>query len=160
MRFFFIVILFAFVGCGNMEQAKRAFIKKYNNENFDVFQYKSILIRTFDRNRNYIIYFFDDTHKEPYVLTVDKADSSITRISYDLIKDSSQVDKDEMNKLIKKFFTYQVPALGVDSNKNVIVSFDGDEHNNIVRVSNQHFFEHSRKSWWTNITSDWFEHKR
>lgn len=161
MRFFLLALSFVFVGCGNLEQTKREFVKKYNHENFDDFRGTSIFLRRWDRNGHYyLMYFWRRPQKRPYVLTVNIADSSIAKISYDWIEDSSRIDKDATNKLLKKFFRYRVAGLEVDSTKNVFVNFNSEANDGIVRISDQRFFEHSRKSWWTNITGDWFENKK
>src|SRR5450631_2437437 len=114
MRFFLIALSFIFVGCGSLEQAKRAFVKKYNHENFDDFRGTNLFLRTSDRNGNCLIYFWRDPQKRPYILNVSIADSSISTINYRLIEDSSRIDLDATNKLVKKFFRYQVVGLAVD----------------------------------------------
>ncbi len=39
-------------------------------------------------------------------------------------------------------------------------NFNSEANNNIMRISDQRFFEQSSKSWWTNIAGDRFEYKK
>jgi len=160
MKFLLIALSFIFVGCGSLEQAKRAFVKKYNHENFDDFRGTSLFLRTSDRNGKYLIYFWRAPQERPYILKVGIADSSIAEIDYSWIEDSSRIDKDTTDRLVKKFLRYKIVGLAVDSSKNVSVNFDADYHNNIVRISDQRYFERSPKSWWSNITDNWYEDKK
>lgn len=147
--------------CNNLNSQNSKFIEIYENENFDSFVNKGILIRNFDKDNDPVIYVCTDLQNAfnngPYIVVIDRKTERIKSSSTNLMSDSSNLDKLAMNKLALKFLKYKIRLLKVDRFKNVFINIFKSEEPTLVRFSNLKYKTGQYKTGWIKINKYWYE---
>lgn len=161
-----IILILLLMGCNSKAETNRKFVMYYEKENFDEFKNSSFLIRSGDNSGGIIIFAYDyglytDTvnnpNVHPYIITIDRRSLQIKRTSCHLMNsDSTEINKEKLEKLSQRFLKYNINSLKVDSNKNVIISLRYDERPNLIRFSNLKF-KSSRYDSWEHVKDNWYQ---
>ncbi len=148
---------------------ERAFLIKYEFEDFSQFNNTHIFIRGVDNERNPIILMnapdlVNDTSRIGlYVVVLDEKDNNIIRTNWTLKRDSTIiVDADtlQLQQLAQRFMQYEIPRLDVDEQGNVFVYLADVETLAMVRFANENELQkRSKETKWKNIKSNWYKSK-
>ncbi|WP_019969200.1 hypothetical protein [Segatella maculosa] len=157
------LIILCFNSC--IEQSKeKAFLAKYEFEDFSQFNNVSVFIRGGDSERNPIIFvdaphLVRDTSKVGcYVVILDKTNYRIINAKWTLIEDSVNADTVKLQKLAQVFMKYEIPRLDVDKDGNIFVYLKDVETLALVRFANENELQKRNKEVkWINIKHNWYK---
>ncbi len=144
-------------------QDNNSFIKKYENEDFSPFINTGIHIRGNDEVGDPILFISDDLEnadkKGPVIVIVSRNKKSIKQISFNLSKDSLNVDQVKLKQLALKFLNYKVFSLMVDANNNVFLRLKESDKPTLARFSHQKFVTTADvfKGKWKLLKGSWYE---
>lgn len=143
---------------------KKAFLAKYEFEDFSQFKNVSVFIRGGDSERNPIV-FVDAPHLVRdtsgvgcYVVILDKKNYRIINAKWTLTKDSVNADTVKLQYLAQTFMQYKIPRLQVDEQGNVFVYLKDVETLALVRFANENELQkRSKEAKWINIKNNWYK---
>lgn len=159
---FFPIMLFAFISCQNIQQrANRTFVELYEYEDFSVFKDFYVWIRSCDNNKSCFVVICPNYSGEckdgSYVVEIDKESKEILDFNYRYLEDSINFDKKRYDNLAKKFISYNVNSINVDSNNNVYIKVFHTTVPTLIRFSEKQFISFNRNEKWRKITGLWYE---
>lgn len=157
------LIMLCFNSCIGQSKEK-AFLAKYEFEDFSQFKNVSVFIRGGDSERNPII-FVDAPHLVRdtsdvgcYVVILDKKNYRIINAKWTLTKDSVNADTVKLQYLAQTFIQYKIPRLKVDEQENVFVYLKDVETLALVRFANENELQKRNKEIkWINIKHNWYK---
>ena len=148
------------------QSKEKAFLAKYEFEDFSQFKNVSVFIRGIDSERNPIIFvdaphLVRDTSKVGcYVVILDKKNYRIINAKWTLTKDSVNADTVKLQHLAQAFIQYKIPRLQVDEQGNVFVYLKDVETLALVRFANENELQKRNKEVrWINIKPNWYKPK-
>lgn len=143
---------------------EKAFLSKYEFENFSQFKNASVFIRGGDGEGNPIIvidaqHLVRDTSKVGcYVVILDKKSDRIIRSKWTLTEDKVNADTIKLQQLAQTFMQYKIPRLEVDEQGNVFVYLKDVETVALVRFANENELKkRSKEVKWINIKGNWYK---
>ncbi|MDR1761472.1 MAG: hypothetical protein LBR55_03380 [Bacteroidales bacterium] len=144
---------------------ERAFLIKYEFEDFSQFNNTHIFIRGGDGKRNPIIMInapnlVDDTSRVGlYVITLDKKNYQVIEAKW-MTEYYVDADTIQLQQLAQRFMQYEIPRLDVDEQGNVFVYLADVETLAMVRFANENELQkRSKETKWKNIKSNWYKPK-
>ena len=157
------LIMLCFNSCIGQFKEK-AFLAKYEFEDFSQFKNVSVFIRGRDSERNPIV-FVDAPHLVRdtsgvgcYVVILDKKNYRIINAKWTLTKDSVNADTVKLQYLAQTFMQYKIPRLQVDEQGNVFVYLKDVETLALVRFANENELQKRNKEIkWINIKHNWYK---
>ena len=159
------LMMFLFNSCIGQSKEK-AFIAKYEFEDFSQFNNVHIFIRGGDRERNPIIminapHLVNDTSRIGlYVVTLDKKNYQVIEAKWTLTEYAVNADTVKLQQLAQAFMNYKIPRLDVDEQGNVFVYLADVETLAMVRFANENELQkRSKETKWKNIKSNWYKSK-
>jgi len=165
MRYLFLatVYLATMFSCNSKEGKYRKFVEQYKDENFEVFKNTSMFIRSAASDGGKIIFAYDEPisstlNNGAYVITIDDTRKKIKNTSCHLMKDSTVVDKEKLERLVIKFIEYPISYLGVDSSNNVFINLKVNESPDLIRFSDLKYKTEKYKNW-KRVKENWYENK-
>ena len=144
---------------------KKAFLVKYELEDFSQFNGVSLFIRGLNKDENIVIigdasYLVNDSSKVvSFGVMLDKENNKVVKIwlyqhEYYIIADTVK-----LQQLAQTFMKYEIPRLNVDKEGNVFVYLKNFETLAFARfVDNSEFFKRYHKAW-ENIKGNWYKPK-
>jgi hypothetical protein len=142
---------------------KKAFLAKYEFEDFSQFKNVSLFIRGGDSERNPIIvvdapHLVRDTLKVGcYVVTLDKRTYQVKEAKW-MIEYDVEADTLKLQQLAQTFMRYRIPRLDVDTVGNVFVYVKDVATLALVRFANENELQkRSKETQWINIKSNWYK---
>lgn len=155
------ILTILFCGCFSQKNMSSDFIKKYGGENFAEFNNTSIFVRSSINDSDEIIFAYDDKldpklNNGAYVITLNRVQKKIKNASCHLMKDSTIVNKEKLEKLALKFIEYQIGYLSVDSSSNVLINIRANKSPNLIRFSDMKYKTEKYKDW-KLIKDNWYE---
>lgn len=147
-----------------IEQSKeKAFLAKYEFEDFSQFKNVSVFIRGRDSERNPIIFvdaphLVRDTSKVGYyVVILDKRNYQIIKAKW-MTKYDVESDTLKLQHLAQTFMQYKITRLKVDGQENVFVYLKDVETLALVRFANENELQkRSKEVKWINIKHNWYK---
>ena len=143
---------------------EKAFLSKYEFEDFSQFENASVFIRGGDGEGNPIIFinaphFIRDTSKVGgYVVILDKKNAQVIGAKWSLTKSYVNADTVKLQQLAQTFMRYKIPRLNVDEQGNVFVYLKDVETLALVRFANENELQkHSKEGNWINIKQNWYK---
>ena len=157
------LIMLCFNSCIGQFKEK-AFLAKYEFEDFSQFKNVSVFIRGRDSERNPIV-FVDAPHLVRdtsgvgcYIVILDKKNYRIINAKWTLTKDSVNADTVKLQYLAQTFMQYKIPRLQVDEQGNVFVYLKDVETLALVRFANENELQkRSKETKWINIKNNWYK---
>jgi hypothetical protein len=147
--------------CSVQERANKAFIEKYEKENFDAFINTSVFVRSKDKDGD-IMVFVGDLEKEecgaPFIVTVYQESKKVKSTSRHLLKDTCEVDEERMIKLALKYREYGIGFLKVYENRNAFFNVVEAERPTLIRFSDMKYKTEEYKDW-KQVKGNWYEKK-
>lgn len=147
------------------QSKERAFLAKYELEDFSQFNNVHIFIRGGDRERNPIIMINapnlvnDSSRVGLYVVILDKKDYQVIEAKWTLTEYYVDADTIKLQQLAQAFMKYEIPRLDVDEQGNVFVYLKDFETLALARfVDESELLKNPRKKW-TNIKGNWYKPK-
>ncbi len=154
-------MMFCFNSCVDTFYEK-AFLSKYEFEDFSQFNEINIFKRGGDENYQCIVidvpFFVNDTIKTVYyIVTLDRKRHQVTGTKW-TIGSYIQADTVKLQQLAQTFMQYNIPRLEVDEQGNVFVYLKDSETLALVRFSNKKELQkHSKETYWTNVKHNWYK---
>ena len=156
------LIILGFNSCiGQFEE--KAFLAKYEFEDFSQFNNVSVFIRGGDSERNPII-FVDAPHLVRdtsdvgcYVVIFDKKNYQIIEAKW-MTEYDVEADTLKLQHLAQVFMQYRIPRLKVDEQENVFVYLKDVETLALVRFANENELQKRNKEIkWINVKPNWYK---
>ena len=156
------LIILSFNSCiGQFEE--KAFLAKYEFEDFSQFNNVSVFIRGGDSERNPII-FVDAPHLVRdtsdvgcYVVIFDKKNYQIIEAKW-MTEYDVEADTLKLQHLAQVFMKYEIPRLDVDKDGNVFVYLKDVETLALVRFANENELQKRNKEIkWINVKPNWYK---
>lgn len=146
------------------QSKERAFIVKYEYEDFSPFKGINVFKRGGDGNNQILVmdvsYFVNDSSKTGcYVVTLDKKNHHVTKAKWTT---EYHVDSDttKLQQLAQVFMRYEIPRLNVDKAGNVFVYLKDIETLALVRFVNESELQtRSKETRWISIKGNWYKRK-
>ena len=145
------------------QSEEKAFLAKYEFEDFSQFKNVSVFIRGGDNQRNPIIFvdaphLVRDTSKVGcYVVTLDKKTYQVIKAKW-MTEYDVEADTLKLQHLAQTFIMYRIPRLDVDTAGNVFVYLKDVETLALVRfIDEKEMLKDPRE--WINIKDNWFKPK-
>jgi hypothetical protein len=142
---------------------KKAFLAKYEFEDFSQFKNVSLFIRGGDSERNPIIvvdapHLVRDTSKVGfYVVILDKKTDQVIKAKW-MTEYDVEADTLKLQQLAQTFMRYRIPRLDVDTAGNVFVYVKDVETLALVGFANENELQkRSKETKWINIKSNWYK---
>lgn len=155
-----LLIMLLLCSCFGRYESEKDFIKKYGNENFDIFINTSFLIRGTDEEGDPIIFanmnFKNAYYEGPYIMTIEKETGSIKNSSFKLMNDSLNFNKKGAHDLALRFLKYRIYSIAVDENRNVYIRLKYGERPALVRFSDSDFISEEYEKQWKNLGGNWY----
>lgn len=143
---------------------EKAFLSKYEFEDFSQFENASVFIRGGDDEGNPIIVIdapllVRDTPKVGcYVVIMDKEGDNVIRTKWTLTENNVDADSVKLQQLAQAFVQYNIPRLEVDEQGNVFVYLKDVETLALVRFANEKELQkRSKEMHWINIKHNWYK---
>jgi len=158
------LMMFLFNSCIGQSKEK-AFIAKYEFEDFSQFNDVHVFIRGVDRERNPIIFVnapnsVSDTAKVGiYVVVLDKKSNQIIETKWTLTENYVDADTIKLQQLAQAFMKYKIPRLKVDEQGNVFVYLKDFETLALVRFENERELLKNPNKKWKIIKGNWYKPK-
>jgi hypothetical protein len=156
------LIMLCFNSCIGQSEEK-AFLAKYEFEDFSQFKNGSVFIRGGDSQRNPIIFvdaphLVRDTSKVGcYVVMLDKKTTKVIKAKW-MTEYDVEADTLKLQHLAQTFIMYRIPRLDVDTAGNVFVYLKDVETLALVRfIDEKEKLKYPRE--WINIKDNWFKPK-
>ena len=156
------LIMLCFNSCIGQSEEK-AFLAKYEFEDFSQFKNVSVIIRGGDSQRNPIIFvdaphLVRDTSKVGcYVVILDKKNHQVIKAKW-MTEYDVEADTLKLQHLAQTFIMYRIPRLDVDTAGNVFVYLKDVETLALVRfIDEKEMLKDPRE--WVNIKDNWFKPK-
>ncbi len=156
------LIMLCFNSCIGQSEEK-AFLAKYEFEDFSQFKNVSVFIRGGDNQRNPIIFvdaphLVRDTSKVGcYVVMLDKKTTKVIKAKW-MTEYDVEADTLKLQHLAQTFIMYRIPRLDVDTAGNVFVYLKDVETLALVRfIDEKEMLKDPRE--WINIKDNWFKPK-
>jgi lipopolysaccharide export LptBFGC system permease protein LptF len=158
---YFLFIVMATNHSCRLHPINENFVKLYNTENFEKFRLTTFFIRGHNSQGQSIVFAYDEKvppvkNNGAYVIEYDIERKIISSTNCRLMKDSSIVDVNKLERLVDEFVKYQVNYLQVDSNNNVFVSVYSNEEPDLVRFSDLKY-KSVKYDKWRQLNFNWFE---
>ncbi len=134
------------------------FVAKFGEENFENFAKKGVILRSFD-SVNIGRFFVNPNiylNNGVYIVSINVNNGNIVYESTQLIKDTSQLDKQSLNNLAKKFIKYGIYHLYVDSLGIVYINTMSMKRANLIRFPKLKYKTEEYKKW-KKIKANWYE---
>lgn len=145
---------------------EKAFLSKYEFENFSQFENTSVFIRGGDCQGNPIIFinaphWVRDTSKVGcYAVVLDKKSAQVIRAKWTLTESNVNADTLKLQQLAQTFMQYKIPRLKVDGQGNVFVYLKDVETLALVRFTNENeLLKQSKEMKWVRIKKNWYKPK-
>jgi hypothetical protein len=145
------------------QSEEKAFLAKYEFEDFSQFKNVSVFIRGGDNQRNPIIFvdaphLVRDTSKVGcYVVMLDKKTTKVIKAKW-MTEYDVEADTLKLQHLAQTFIMYRIPRLDVDTAGNVFVYLKDVETLALVRfIDEKEMLKDPRE--WINIKDNWFKPK-
>lgn len=143
---------------------KKAFLDKYELEDFSQFKKVNVFKRGGDENDQILAmdvsYFVNDTSKTGcYIVTLDKKKHYVTKAKW---ATEYHVDSDtaKLQQLAQIFMRYEIYRLTVDVAGNIFVYLKDIETLALVQFANEEELKkRSKETKWINIKSNWYKRK-
>jgi hypothetical protein len=156
------LIVFLFNSCS--ANYEKAFISKYNLEEFSQFNGVDMSFRGADKQKNLVIYgyapdFINNTSKVGYYLIrLKEQNYQVVEMKWTLIENNDKADTIKLQHLAQTFIMYRIPRLNVDTAGNVFVYLKDVEKLALVRFANENELQkRSREVKWINIKHNWYK---
>lgn len=144
---------------------KKAFLAKYESDDFSQFNNFHIFIRGRDREGNPIIgvnapnLVYDTARVEFYVVIFDKQDYHVKEAKW-MSENNVNADTVKLQQLAQTFMKYKIPRLNVDEQGNVFVYLADIETLALARFVNEsELLKRSKEMKWKNIKGNWYKPK-
>jgi hypothetical protein len=139
---------------------KKAFISKYEFEDFSQFNGVCCYIRGVDENKNPIIFANPECGNiTPYIIVLDKKNYQVIRTRWEITADRVITDTIKLQQLAQAFMKYEIPRLDVDEQGNVFVYLKDFETLGLSRFVNESELLKNPNKKWKNIKSNWYKPK-
>jgi hypothetical protein len=143
---------------------EKAFVVKYDIEDFSQFNNVHIFIRSGDRERSVIMvnapFLVHDTARVGlYVVIFDNKNYQILDTKWSLTKDYVNADTVKLQQLAQTFMQYKIPRLNVDEQGNVFVYLADIETLALVRFVNESELLKNPNRKWENSKGNWYKPK-
>ena len=156
------LIMSLFNGCAS--KYEKAFISKYNLEDFSQFNGVDMSFRGADKQNNLVIYGYapdliNNTSKVGYYLIrLKKPDYQVVEMEWTLIENNVKADTIKLQHLAQTFIMYRIPRLNVDTAGNVFVYLKDVETLALVRFTDENELQkRSKEAKWININHNWYK---
>jgi len=143
---------------------ERAFLAKYEFEDFSQFKGVNIFKRGTDKHNNPLLvmdaqHFINGTSKVGcYVVILDKKNYQVIETKWTLIENYVNADTIKLQKLAQTFMKYEIPRLNVDIQGNVFVYLADIETLALVQFINEsELLKRSKETKWVNIKNNWYK---
>jgi hypothetical protein len=143
---------------------KKAFLNKYEFEDFSQFNGVSVFIRGGDSEKRVIMIdapdLVNDTTKVGlYIVAFEKKNYQIIETKWTLTENNVNADTLKLQQLAQAFMKYEIPRLDVDKDGNVFIYLADVETLAFARfVDNSEFFKNYQKVR-KNIKGNWYKPK-
>lgn len=142
IHFIILYLLMTFSSCSNRSITNDdidKFISKYHDETFSDFVGVSISYRDSDLGDNIYMVAKQGGNFPPYIVRFNKGRNEVTSIDNKLLKQGNYKDYfsgNQIEDLMKKFISFNVQNLSVDSNGNAFISpFYGEHSPTLLRLN-------------------------
>ncbi len=147
------------------QSKEKAFLTKYEFEDFSQFKNVSVFIRGGDSERNPIIFVNaprlvrDTSNVGCYVVILDKKNYQVIKAGW-MVEYDVKADTVKLQQLAQTFMQYKIPRLRVDGQENVFVYLKDVETLALVRFANENELQKRNKEIkWINIKHNWYKPK-
>lgn len=145
---------------------KKAFLAKYEFEDFSQFKDVDVFKRGGDKNQQilamFISYHINDNSKTGcYLVTLDKKNCHILKTKW-TTEHHIEADTLKLQQLAQTFMKYKIPRLNVDTAGNVFVYLKDIETLAFVKFANEsELRKRSKETEWVKINdkNTWYRHK-
>lgn len=140
---------------------EKAFLAKYEFEDFSQFKEVNIFKRGGDENNQALVidvpYFVNNTLKTGcYIVTLDRKKYQVIRAKW-TTESNVNADTVKLQQLAKTFMQYKIPRLSVDEQGNVFVYLRDVETLALVKFANENELQkRSKEVKWINIKHSWY----
>lgn len=154
--------MLCFTSCNEQSKVK-AFLDKYEFEDFSQFNSVSVFIRGVDGENNPIVminaphWIYDTSRVGLYVVILDKKSNQIIETKWTLTENIVDADTVKLQQLIQTFIKYRIPRLNVDTSGNVFVYLKDNETLALARFINNSEFTKYNIEAWRNIKGNWYK---
>jgi len=156
------LIMFLFNSCAT--NYEKAFLAKYEFEDFSQFKEVDMSFRGADKQKNLVIYGYapdliNNTSKVGYYLIrLKNQNYQVVEMKWTLIENNVKADTIKLQHLAQTFIMYRIPRLNVDTAGNVFVYLKDVETLALVRFANENELQKRNKEVkWINIKHNWYK---
>lgn len=153
--------MLCFTSCNEQTRVK-AFLAKYEFEDFSQFNNVSVFIRGVDSENNPIVmidaphWIYDTSRVGLYVVILDKKSNQIIKTKWTLTENIVDADSVKLQQLIQTFIKYRIPRLNVDTAGNVFVYLKDCETLTLARFVGDNEFTKYNIEAWKKIKNNWY----
>lgn len=158
------LIMFLFNSCAT--NYEKAFLAKYEFEDFSQFKEVDMFFRGTNKENNLVIYGYapdliNNTSKaEFYLIVLNNQNHEIVEMDWKLIENNVKADTIKLQQLAQTFIMYRIPRLNVDTAGNVFVYLKDVETLALVRFANENELQkRSKEVKWINIKHNWYKRR-
>lgn len=146
--------------CGQTKE--KAFLTKYEFEDFSQFNNADMMRRGVDRNDNICVFGYaphlviDSSEVGGYSMALDR-NYQVVRFGFTQKKHHVVADTLKLQQLAQAFMKYEIPRLNVDEQGNVYVYLKDPGTLALVRFANEEELQkRSKETEWINIKHNWY----